>query len=127
MDGRKHPADPDPTWYGHSIGNWDGDTLVVDTVGFNDKFWFDFAGHPHTEQLHTIERYTRTDLGTLVVETTIDDPAMYTKPFTMTFTARAAAQRRADGVHLPGKPAGRATPARPGRSQLSGNLLNRAR
>jgi len=89
MDGRKHPADPDPTWYGHSIGSWDGDTLVVDTVGYNDKFWFDFAGHPHSEQLHTVERYTRTDSATLVIETTIDDPVMYTKTFKVTFTARA--------------------------------------
>jgi hypothetical protein len=52
IDGRPHPKDPDPTWYGHSIGRWDGDTLVVDSVGFNDKFWFDFKGHPHTERLH---------------------------------------------------------------------------
>jgi hypothetical protein len=88
MDGRKHPADPDPTWYGHSIGSWDGDTLVVDTVGFNDKFWFDFRGHPHTEQLHTIERYTRKDLGTLENKVTIIDPGDYSKPFTLTFTAR---------------------------------------
>jgi len=84
MDGRKHPADPNPTWYGHSIGKWEGDTLVIDTVGFNDKFWFDFVGHPHTEQLHVIERYTRPDLGTLVEEATIDDPGAYTKPFTIT-------------------------------------------
>ena len=89
MDGRKHPADPDPIWYGYSNGSWDGDTLVVDTVGYNDKFWFDFAGHPHSEQLHTIERYTRTDAATLVIETTIDDPVMYTKTFKITFTARA--------------------------------------
>jgi hypothetical protein len=88
MDGRKHPDDPDPTWYGHSIGSWDGDTLVVDTVGFNDKFWFDFRGHPHTEQLHTIERYTRKDLGTLENKVTIIDPGDYSKPFTLTFTAR---------------------------------------
>jgi hypothetical protein len=88
MDGRKHPADPDPTWYGHSIGWWEGDTMVVDSVGFNDKFWFDFIGTPHTEKLHTIERYTRTNMGTLVVETTVDDPGAYTKPFTITFTAR---------------------------------------
>jgi hypothetical protein len=84
----KHPADPDPTWYGHSIAKWEGDTLVVDSVGFNDKFWFDFRGHPHTEKLHTIERYTRTDLGTLVNEVTIDDPGSYSKPFTLKFTAR---------------------------------------
>lgn len=88
MDGRKHPADPDPTWYGHSIGSWDGDTLVVDTIGFNDKFWFDFKGYPHTEQLHTIERYTRKDLGTLENKVTIIDPGDYSKPFTVTFTAR---------------------------------------
>ena len=77
VDGRKHPDDPDPTWYGHSVGHWEGDTLVIDTVGFNDKFWFDFGGHPHTEKLHTIERWTRTDLGTLVNQVTIDDPGAY--------------------------------------------------
>ena len=88
MDGRKHPDDPDPTWYGHSIGHWEKDTLVVDTVGFNDKFWFDYLGHPHTEKLHTIERYTRTDLGNMTIEVTIDDPGAYAKPFTTTGTAR---------------------------------------
>jgi len=56
----KHPEDPDPTWYGHSVGHWEGNTLVVDTIGFNDKFWFDYKGHPHREKLHTVERYTRT-------------------------------------------------------------------
>jgi hypothetical protein len=59
MDGRQHPAELDPTWWGHSIGRWDGDTLVIDTVGFNGKSWFDNKGHPHTERLHTIERWTR--------------------------------------------------------------------
>jgi hypothetical protein len=88
MDGRKHPAELDPTWYGHSIGWWEGDTLVVDTVGFNDKFWFDRRGHPHTEQLHTIERFTRKDLGHLEIKVTIDDPGAYSKPFTLTFNAR---------------------------------------
>jgi hypothetical protein len=88
MDGRTHPADLDPTWYGHSVGHWEGDTLVVDSVGFNDKFWFDFRGTPHTEKLHTVERYTRSNMGTLGIETTIDDPGAYTKPFKVTFTAR---------------------------------------
>ncbi len=88
MDGRKHPTDLDPTWYGHSIGWYEGDTLVIDTVGFNDKFWFDFRGHPHSERLHTIERWTRKNLGTLVSEITIDDPVYYTRPFTVSFTAR---------------------------------------
>jgi hypothetical protein len=90
MDGRKHPADPDPTWYGHSIGRFEGETLVVDTVGFNDKFWFDFKGHPHTERLHIIERYTRKDHTTLVNQITIDDPGAYSRPFTVTFTAELA-------------------------------------
>jgi hypothetical protein len=82
-DGRKHPDDPDPTWYGHSIGTFEGDTLVVDTVGFNDKFWFDFKGHPHTEKLHTVERYRRTNYGNMDFTVTIDDPGAYTKPFTL--------------------------------------------
>jgi len=88
MDGRKHPDDPDPTWYGHSTGKWDKDTFVIDTVGFNDKFWFDYLGHPHTERLHTIERYTRADLGNMTIEVTIDDPGAYTKPFTTVGRAR---------------------------------------
>jgi len=78
----KHPEDPDPTWFGHSIGHWEGNTLLVDTVGFNDKFWFDYKGHPHTEKLHTVERYTRTDLGHMDITVTIDDPGTYTQPFT---------------------------------------------
>jgi hypothetical protein len=113
MDG-KHPADPDPTWYGHSIGSWDGDTLVVDTVGFNDKFWFDFRGNPHTEQLHTVERYTRPDLGTMVNAVTITDPGAYTRPFTVTFRGRLTPntelmeyicqENQQDASHLQGAP-----------------------
>src|SRR5262245_58606 len=83
MDGRPHPPDPDPTWYGHSIGRFEGDVLVVDTVGFNDKFWFDFAGHPHTEKLHVIERFRRPDFDHLEYDTIIDDPGAFTRPFTM--------------------------------------------
>ena len=79
----KHSDDPDPTWYGESIGKWEGDTLVIDSVGFNDKFWFDFAGHPHTEKLYVVERFRRPNLGNLEYEVTIDDPGAYTKPFTM--------------------------------------------
>ena len=88
MDGRKHPSELDPTWFGHSIGHWEGDTLVVDTVGFNDKFWFDRRGHPHTEQLHVIERFTRKDMGHMEIKITVDDPGAYSKPFTLTFNAR---------------------------------------
>jgi len=91
MDGRKHPADLDPTWFGHSIGSFEKDTLVIDTVGFNDKFWMDHRGTPHTEQLHTIERWTRLDLGRLENKVTIDDPGAYSRPWTVTFAARLQA------------------------------------
>jgi hypothetical protein len=90
VDGRGHPPaeELDPSWYGHSIGHWEGDTLVVETTGFNDRFWFDFLGHPHTEQLTTIERYTRTNYGTLENVTTVIDPGAYAKPFTIRHEAR---------------------------------------
>jgi hypothetical protein len=84
----KQPEDPDPTWFGHSVGRWEGETLVVDSIGFNDKFWFDYLGHPHTEKLHIVERYTRTDEATLSIEVTIDDPGTYHKPFTTQGRAR---------------------------------------
>ena len=124
MDGRPHPRDPDPTWYGHSVGRWDGDTLVVDTVGFNDRFWFDFKGHPHTERLHIVERYTRTSASTLVNEITIDDPGAYARPFTVRFTAELApagdelmeyicAENNQDVPHLIGPTAAPGDPERP--------------
>ena len=81
LDGRGHPKDLNPTWMGHSIGRWEGDTLVVDTVGMNDKSWLNI--YPHTEQLHLIERYRRTDFAHLQVEITIEDPGAFTKPWTI--------------------------------------------
>jgi hypothetical protein len=88
MDGRTHPVDPIPTWWGHSIGRWEDDTLVVDTVGYNDKFWFDSRGTPHTEQLHTVERYTRINWGRLRHVFLLDDPGAFSRPVTLTFAAR---------------------------------------
>jgi hypothetical protein len=85
-DGRDHPKDPNPSFLGDSIGHWDGDTLVIDVIGFNDRTWLDQDGHPHTESLHVIERYTRTDEQTLHYEATIDDPKAYTKPWTTSYT-----------------------------------------
>jgi hypothetical protein len=87
-DGRKPPADPQPLWLGYSTGKWEGDTLVVDTVGFNDKSWLDAIGHPHSDALHMVERLRRRDFGHLDVEVTMDDSKMYTKPFTIKFTER---------------------------------------
>lgn len=82
LDGRGHPKDLDPLWMGDSIASWDGDTLVVDTIGFNDKTWVNGQGVPHTEQLHVIERYRRPDLGHLEIEITMEDPKAFTKPHT---------------------------------------------
>jgi hypothetical protein len=90
MDGRRHPEDPTPTWYGHSTGRWEGDTLVIDTIGLHDRFWLDGSGIPHTEKLHLVERWTRTDFNTLRREVTIEDPGAYTRPFTVTYTANLA-------------------------------------
>ena len=80
LDGRGHPQDPNPTWAGHSIGKWEGDTLVIDTVGFNDKSWL-INGEPHTEMLHVVERYRRPDLAHLLIDVTIEDPGAFRKPY----------------------------------------------
>jgi hypothetical protein len=81
-DGRQHTEDVNPTWMGEAIGKWEGNTLVVDTVGFNDKTWLDYAGHPHSDQLHLVERIQRPSHDTLVNDITIEDPKAYTKPWT---------------------------------------------
>ena len=73
-------------YYGNSVGRWDGDTLIVDTIGFNERFWFSAGGLPHTEALHLIERFTRPDLSTLKYEVTIDDTRAYTRPWSAGWT-----------------------------------------
>ncbi len=78
----EHPKDLDPTYLGHSVGHFEGRTLVVDTIGFTDKTWLDMAGHLHSDALHLVERFTRSQDGqTLTYDVTIDDPAMYSKPW----------------------------------------------
>ena len=81
-DGRGHPKDLDPTYMGNAIGKFEGDTLVIDTIGFNDKTWLDPMGLPHSDAMHVIERLRRMDHDTLVDEYTIEDPKAYTKPWT---------------------------------------------
>jgi hypothetical protein len=85
MDGRKHPSKDalNPTYFGDAIGRWEGDTLIVDTVGFNERTWLGFNGFFHTDELHTVERFTRPNYGTLRYEVTIDDPGAYSEPWTM--------------------------------------------
>jgi hypothetical protein len=82
-DGRELPKDPQPSWIGYSVGKWDGDTFVVDTIGINDKTWMDNAGRPHSDALHTIERYNRKTFGAMDVSITFDDPKAYTKQWTV--------------------------------------------
>ncbi len=86
MDGRPHPERLTPSPLGHSVGRWEGDTLVVDSVGFTEDFWMNRDGLPHTSRLHLTERLTRTDFDTLNYEVTIDDPGAYTAPWTSGYT-----------------------------------------
>jgi hypothetical protein len=85
-DGRKLPDDPNPTWNGYSVGHWEGDTMVIETIGYRDDLWLDAAGNPLTEKGKTIERIRRPNYGTLEVEITIDDPKAYTASWTVTIT-----------------------------------------
>jgi hypothetical protein len=87
-DGRPLPKDPEPWWYGYSVGKWDGDTLVVESAHFRDLGWLDVEGSPLTEQGRIIERFRRPDYGHLEIEVTIDDPKAYTKPWTVTVHQR---------------------------------------
>jgi len=85
VDGRQHPKEPEPSFFGDAVGSWDGDTFVVDLVGFKgDKVWTDNVGHPQSDSLHLIERWTRPDADHLLLDLTLDDPKYYTKPIKIT-------------------------------------------
>jgi hypothetical protein len=115
LDGRPHPNQMEPTWIGHSIGQWEGDTLVVDTAGFNDKSWLGLISnpYPHTEMLHVVERYRRPDLGHLELEMTVEDPGALKKPWIVKRTAildptdeimeNICSENEKDSKHQPGK------------------------
>lgn len=90
LDGRPLPKDPNPTWMGYSVGRWDGDTLVVDTSGYNDRTWLDLSGHPHTEALRVTERFRRLDTGRMQLSMTFDDPKTYTRPWTISMDVQLA-------------------------------------
>ena len=91
LDGRALESAPNPSWMGYSVGRWEGDTLVVESFGFNDRSWLDHDGHPHTEALRMTERYRRRDFGNLDLEVTLSDPAAYAKPWTVAVRAELAA------------------------------------
>jgi hypothetical protein len=94
-DGRDHPKNLQTTWMGHSIGRWEGDTLVVDIVGIKDSNWIDRMGHTHSDQLHVVERFRRVDASTLNLDMTLDDLKAFTKPWTAqrTFRMRPPSER----------------------------------
>ena len=97
MDGRKLPDDPDPRWYGYSAGRWEGDTLVVETIGFNDKTWLGAQGQPHSDEMRTIERYHRIDRDTIEFNLVIEDPKTYTK----TWNTEPRLIKSRPGVEIP--------------------------
>src|ERR1700674_4860304 len=113
IDGRKPPGDPQPSWLGYSVGKWDGDSLAVETAGFNDRTWLDAFGHPHSESMRVTERFHRRDFGHMEVQITVDDPAMYTRPFTIKINQRLlpdtdliesfCSENEKDRAHLVGK------------------------
>ncbi len=111
MDGRELPKDPNPTWLGYSVGRWEGDTLVVTSIGFNDLGWLDVDGNPQTESLKLTERFSRKDFGHLSLDTTFEDPKVFTKSFTLHMDKTLAVdteiledvcENEKSGVHLSG-------------------------
>ena len=114
LDGRTLPRDPNPNWMGYSTGHWDGDTLIVETAGFNDRTWLDFAGHPHSEALRMTERFHRRDVGHMDLEVTLADPAVYARPLTLSASGTLSVnnelieyvcENEKDRVHLVGRTA----------------------
>jgi hypothetical protein len=113
MDGRKLPENPNPSFMGYAIGRWDGDALVVESTGYNERTWLDFGGHPHSEALHITERIRRRDFGHLEIEERIEDPNVYARPWTIALRANlipdtevlefVCAENERDRQHLVGK------------------------
>jgi hypothetical protein len=87
LDGRALPKDPQPSFMGYSVGRWEGDTLVVESTGYKEATWLDFAGHPHTERLRITERWRRTNYGRIEIQETLEDPEIYKRPLGVTVTA----------------------------------------
>jgi len=111
-DGRPLPKDPEPAWLGYSIGRWEGETFIVETNGLSDKTWLDDGGHRHSDALRVTERFIRRDFGHMDVAVTIDDPVMYTKPWTVTMPKRLVVddeliefmcENEKDLIHMVGK------------------------
>jgi hypothetical protein len=112
-DGRKQLTDPQPSWMGYSVGKWEGNTLVIDTLGFNDLSWLDARGHGHSEDMRVEERFHRRDFGHLDVTVTVTDPKIFTQPVTINFVEQLlpdtdvlehfCSEAESDAAHQPGK------------------------
>jgi hypothetical protein len=111
-DGRSFPPETNPSWFGYSLGKWDGDTFVAETIGFNDKSWLDDPGHPHSEEMRVTERFRRPNFGRMEVQITFDDPKTYTKPWSATIPfallpdtdlIESICENERDRVHMIGK------------------------
>jgi hypothetical protein len=131
LDGRALESAPNPSWMGYSVGRWEGDTLVVESFGFNDRTWLDHDGHPHTEALRMTERYRRRNFGSLDLEVTLSDPGTYARPWTVAVRAELAAdtemiewvcnENKRDLAHWVGK----ASDERKGEVQVAPAILSR--
>jgi hypothetical protein len=121
MDGRPFPKDPNPSWNGYSTAHWEGDTLVVQSTGFNDKSWLDMVGHPHSEYLQVTEKFHRTDFGHMKLDVTYTDPETLTRPLTISVAVNYAPdtdlieyvcnENEKDTDHLVATAKARATPS----------------
>jgi hypothetical protein len=113
MDGRKHPSDMSPTWQGYSIGRWEGDTLVIETAGFNDRSWLDRRGTGHSEEMRVVERFRRRDFGHMDLTITVTDPKTFTQPITINVVEELlpdtdllehyCSENEKDDAHMPGR------------------------
>ncbi len=121
LDGRELPQDPNPTWRGYSVGHWEGDTLVVETAGFNDRSWLDMVGHPHSERLHVTERFQRIDFGHMELQVTFEDSETMTRPLIVrevvnympdTDMLEGVCENERDAAHLAGQTADRGVKVR---------------
>jgi hypothetical protein len=129
LDGRELEPAPNPSWMGYSVGHWDGDMLVVESFGYNDRTWLDHDGHPHTESLRMTERYHRRDFGNLDIEVTLSDPAVYSRPWTVAVRAELAADTEMiewvcnEGSHGTEHWVGTASDERKGEVQVAPEIL----
>jgi hypothetical protein len=133
LDGRSLEKNPNPAWMGYSVGHWEGDTLVVESNGYNDRTWLDFVGLPHSEGLRVTERFRRASFGNMTLSMTLEDPAIYARPIHVDKTLQAmvdtemleyvCAENEKDGIHMTGKISAVPAPSSEELSKFAGTYL----